>query len=1053
MQHDVHRNEGYQGLKVVGGVLLVCLAACAPREPPQPVQLLTYPDLPIVRHEPIVLPLPTASTPILVEVRSSGANLDTRVAQAGSDLVSHVQFEHLRSVPIYHFLDPASLSDPPSLRIVPVHAPAGATVSVTVFALPEPGGAGQEVVEAWRELAGGQQRIDTLDAEAWAPKLAALESAQRRFERLGLEQPALWAAYLKAYLLYFPLYRYEDAAAGAQRVLDAIGALQRGGDSSDWLVAIDVLAHQLAGQILLESDADRRESPGQSPLDAARVHFTAAHDLATANEMPFEATWAINNLGIADFYADRLEPALEHYAQALQQAQTAHDSYLVALIGSNVAVAQQRSGRLNEAVATLERIQQEPAMQDSPLEREHVLGLLGNYYLKLYRFPEALEALNEALRWSDTLMSSETRGRNRVMLGRAYREMGQPDKARKLAMEAFPELKAASNQRLLRQAHRLLADLHRIEGEFDAMQRERTLEQALLETELHRAEWLFSRAEDAAARGAWSQAVKSFRDSARVYSDAGFTSRSNLATLNACAAEIPLQETAGCSIEHLQPVYREIQGLQASAPALRARFAWVRLLAAQDHLAAAREHAGDLVDEIQFYRQVLPGVLGAWYWDARQDIFTFYLRLLLDAPGAADSGQPDALLALDRIRNSASSSRRQVDSPAPEETRSIHALLALRDQATTPAEQERAQLRIDRELTRRKPSWPADPGSDSAELLLQLSQLPPDWSLVAYYLAAPTALAWVGSRDGLRVYELGPAEAILRRIDRVKSELDVHNAPTLTFDLTALGDALLRPIQSHLRFNVMVAGGAALSDLPLDLLPVDGRPFIEAHQLMHIQSVREAANAARRARSALEPNRLFIGGFPSLEGTPLSALAGTERELQVVQAAYPAAVASVYTQSALTAAAFRSGSFQSADLIHLASHAWLDRDYPELSRLMLSGGSEGAPAFLTPADIDGTALAARLVVLSACETVGLNRFDFDNRLGFMTPLLRQSEALVVASLWPVADQVASAFMATFYQELAASGDIPAALRTAKLRQRETAGSDDHSWAAFQLFSR
>jgi CHAT domain-containing protein len=336
---------------------------------------------------------------------------------------------------------------------------------------------------------------------------------------------------------------------------------------------------------------------------------------------------------------------------------------------------------------------------------------------------------------------------------------------------------------------------------------------------------------------------------------------------------------------------------------------------------------------------------------------------------------------------------------------------------------------------------------------LQLSQLPPDWSLVAYYLAAPTALAWVGSRDGLRVYELGPAEAILRRIDRVKSELDVHNAPTLTFDLTALGDALLRPIQSHLRFNVMVAGGAALSDLPLDLLPVDGRPFIEAHQLMHIQSVREAANAARRARSALEPNRLFIGGFPSLEGTPLSALAGTERELQAVQAAYPAAVASVYTQSALTAAAFRSGSFQSADLIHLASHAWLDRDYPELSRLMLSGGSEGAPAFLTPADIDGTALAARLVVLSACETVGLNRFDFDNRLGFMTPLLRQSEALVVASLWPVADQVASAFMATFYQELAASGDIPAALRTAKLRQRETAGSDDHSWAAFQLFSR
>ena len=74
---------------------------------------------------------------------------------------------------------------------------------------------------------------------------------------------------------------------------------------------------------------------------------------------------------------------------------------------------------------------------------------------------------------------------------------------------------------------------------------------------------------------------------------------------------------------------------------------------------------------------------------------------------------------------------------------------------------------------------------------------------------------------------------------------------------------------------------------------------------------------------------------------------------------------------------------------------------------------DGGSAYVTPADLEGMTLAARLVVLSACETVGVNRFDFDNRLAFVTQLLRQSEALVVASLWPVSDGVTASLMADF----------------------------------------
>ncbi|NNK52500.1 MAG: CHAT domain-containing protein, partial [Xanthomonadales bacterium] len=71
----------------------------------------------------------------------------------------------------------------------------------------------------------------------------------------------------------------------------------------------------------------------------------------------------------------------------------------------------------------------------------------------------------------------------------------------------------------------------------------------------------------------------------------------------------------------------------------------------------------------------------------------------------------------------------------------------------------------------------------------------------------------------------------------------------------------------------------------------------------------------------------------------------------------------------------------------------------------------------------------------------------------VTQMLQQSDALVVASLWPVSDRVTAEFMADFYRELARAGDIPAALRATKLRRGATSETRDRAWAAFQLFSR
>ncbi len=1059
-----------RGVLALLAIVVLTLPACEGRKHPEPVLLNTYTDVPVVPNQPMNFPLPRSTKPILVEILNSEAKLDSQVILASSEVTSHVRFEFQRSVPIFHYVDPVHADNAPSLLIKPVQAPREARLSVRIYALPNPDGGNRNLAEAWKDLARGQQLVGTMDQQAWIPNLSALESARKRFDRLNLDINALWAAYLKAFTLYFPLYRYSEAAGSANLLLEEIDDLERSGMAPDQLDTLRVLTHQLAGQILLEFDARGDQQQKQSRFEIAREHFNAARFLAESSGMQFEETWAINNLGISYYYEDQLDLALEHYALALNQSESSQDAYLIALIGSNMAVEQQRRGHVNEAVHTLQRIEHAPAMRDNPVEREHVLGLLGHYYLKLYRFPEALEALNEALYWSELLESSESRGRNRFKLGRAYREMGQTEKARSLVQKAVPDLEAVQDLRELSNAHQLLADLYRANGNYEAMLHHRMLEGEVLDTERDRADWLFSRAEDALAQNQKSLAVEGFRDSARVYGEAGFTSWSDFATLSACAAGITPEHTALCSIEQVRPRYQEIRKIQASAPALQARFDWVRLLTSQGEQEAALREARDLVDSIQFYRQVLPGVLGAWYWDARQKIFTHYLQLKLDLPGSANSSKTDALLALDRLRNSAlrpnpggesgvlndskplDSSDSLVEEAQDGGAGSIRSLLALRDQAETPEEAVRAQRLIDRELILRRQSASGKPAVSVTDFLSQLRTLPDDWSVVSYYLAGPDALAWVGHKAGLQLVDLGPSDAILELINRVRTGLRIYNQQSLDSDLAALGEALVSPILPQLKFNVLVSAGGGLSDLPLELLPIEGHPLIENHQVMHIQSIQNISRSVNTADSAVVPRQIFLAGDPGAGQSAQGVLPGTQRELQAVREIFPAATTVIHRQDTLDVQVFRGEAFRSADIVHLASHALIDREYPELSRLVLSQGTDGEPAFLTPADIDGTPLAARLIVLSACETVGLNSFEFDNRMGFVTQLLQQSEALVIASLWPVSDRVTSEFMETFYQLLAVSGNAPEALRSAKLLYRRKAGPENRAWAAFQLFT-
>ena len=99
-------------------------------------------------------------------------------------------------------------------------------------------------------------------------------------------------------------------------------------------------------------------------------------------------------------------------------------------------------------------------------------------------------------------------------------------------------------------------------------------------------------------------------------------------------------------------------------------------------------------------------------------------------------------------------------------------------------------------------------------------------------------------------------------------------------------------------------------------------------------------------------------------------------------------------------------------------------------------------------------LSADLVVLSACETTGVNSFQFDTNMGFVSEFLHAGAGAVLASLWPVSDRFAHEFMEDFYAQLLQGAGIPGALAEAK---RRNLARDEHRdtlyWPSFQLYVR
>ena len=385
------------------------------------------------------------------------------------------------------------------------------------------------------------------------------------------------------------------------------------------------------------------------------------------------------------------------------------------------------------------------------------------------------------------------------------------------------------------------------------------------------------------------------------------------------------------------------------------------------------------------------------------------------------------------------------------------------EQSRTLADQlGRKQREYDDLLARIKLSAPgyAELVSGSPLALADVQKLlPPDTTLVSYYLTPDRALAFVVSEKELHVVELPVTPAQLREAVAASRQSLLAQDAVPPQKLTELYGWLIAPIRNHLTTRVVgIVPHDVLHYLPFGALPSPpgrgkGQRYLSddfvlftlpsASTLPFVQD----KTAGRDADASVSP--ILAAAFGRAEGLPPLRFAEQEgREIAGLYGVEP------LVGSAATESAFREQAGR-ARLIHVAAHGQLNAANPLFSRLVLAP-DQANDGSLEVHEVYGLDLRnADLVTLSACQTQLGVRSGGDDLVGLSRAFIAGAGVpTVVASLWSVDDEATAALMRAFYAGMRSGLGKAEALQAAQTAVRTDKAHPEwaqpYYWAAFTL---
>jgi len=369
-------------------------------------------------------------------------------------------------------------------------------------------------------------------------------------------------------------------------------------------------------------------------------------------------------------------------------------------------------------------------------------------------------------------------------------------------------------------------------------------------------------------------------------------------------------------------------------------------------------------------------------------------------------------------------------------------------------------------------------------------RVPAGTALVSYWLGTESAYAWVVLPTGIHWTRLtAPAAIAERAMAFYRSLTRLVDVPVATRlqDGGALYQMILEPLEPWLKEvrPWLIIPDGALDYVPFAaLLPAAAKPpsfvvmqhdvalapaawMLDARQnhpapqdrralLLVADPVYQADDLRLAAVEAMsESTPAAVRGTPDPASRDLRRLPFTAREAAAIAAQFPPAQVDELTGIDATRERVLSLDWSKYRFIHFATHGTVDAQVPELSALMLGsydahgGVVDGA---VRVADLSTRTLDADVAVFSACETALGKEVPSEGLVGIGSTVLARGARAVVASLWPVSDEIGAQLMTEFYRHLlhdsmSPPGALGAAMRSVVSRDPS---ADPALWAAFQV---
>lgn len=359
--------------------------------------------------------------------------------------------------------------------------------------------------------------------------------------------------------------------------------------------------------------------------------------------------------------------------------------------------------------------------------------------------------------------------------------------------------------------------------------------------------------------------------------------------------------------------------------------------------------------------------------------------------------------------------------------------------------------------------------------------------LLQYHLGNPRGVVWVLTRDRSTLRFLPPAEKIepvARRLHSVlrsgTHRIRLQHLDRLSAELSHL---VLDPVADLLtKKRLVVIPAGSLRSIPFAVLPNPRdtgsrppRPLLEDFRVSSAPSVSVVAALRERGRRrqpeklvAMLASPVFRPEDPRLLGREVRRdesfaeppfdltrdLPFTEEEGRRILDLLGESAVQLATGFEANRGFVLDSALRDYQILHFATHGHLDSSRGELSGLVLSQfDAEGraVDGFLWAYEIQDLDLAAKLVVLSACETGLGQETPGEGLVGLTHAFYAAGVERALVSLWRVDDRATARLMEFFYEALVQKGLPPAeALRRAQLRLREVGWEEPYYWAPFVL---